>query len=221
MQPVSQLEITRLLQRVPCSLLQSSKKEGAIELRGFVREDELEQVKADLATLAGVSEVKSDAILVGDEQCDALEVLSPYWRSYTLIRTKKSRRAFVEGESLVLDITTPPFDSYVNVDYFSLGGGVLHMVPSPRVESNQAPANHQATIGDLGEWIVSEPFGTEMIAIVVTPEPLFPKLRDEFEAQAKYLPELQRRLQELDRRFGSERIAANFLLIRTSSKPGA
>ena len=112
-------------------------------------------------------------------------------------------------------ITTPPYESYVNLDYYSLDGGVVHMVPGPRIEGNQAPPSYAATIGDLGEWIIAKPFGTELVVVLTTPKPLFDQPRDEVEKGADYLVALRERLEQLARESGSKKITADFVTIKT------
>jgi hypothetical protein len=93
------------------------------------------------------------------------------------------------------------------------------MVPGPRIEANQAPPNYTATIGDLGEWTVAEPFGTELVAVLNTPEPLFDKPREEVEKGADYLAALRGRLQQLGKESGQDKITADFVMINTKPRP--
>ncbi len=210
-----------LIQRISCSLIQASVDGGVVSLEGYAKERDITRLKGDLGALAGVSRVDVEITPISDEKCDIIEVVSPFWFGNrklelgTSIRPKNETGQFVEGESLILDIRTPSYDSYVNVDYYSLDGGVVHMVPSPRLTSNQAPANYQATIGDLGEWTVVEPFGTEMIVLLATPEPLFDSLRKEYEPTSQYLADLKKRLTQLIEKVGKNRITADFVLITT------
>jgi serine/threonine protein kinase len=213
--------VTPLLQRTPCSLIEAGLERGTVNLRGFARESDIARLQSDLKALGGVTEVNSEITPISNEKCDAMEAIAPYWlanRDLGLgasIEAAKPGGRFQEGDNLVLNLATPAYESYVNIDYYSLDGGVLHMVPSPRFSNNQAPADYRATIGDLGEWTVAEPYGTEMVVMLATPEPLFDSLRKEYEPSPAYLRDLKQRLETLQKKVGKERIAADLVLIRT------
>jgi hypothetical protein len=118
----------------------------------------------------------------------------------------------------MLDVTTPGYNAYVNVDYYVLDGSVVHLVPSRREKDNQAPPNYAATIGSLGGWVIGKPFGTEMVTLVVTPAPLFDTLRPDSEPHADYLSAMQDRLKRIAAQYGAARIAVDFLQITTRAK---
>ena len=118
----------------------------------------------------------------------------------------------------MVNITTPGYQSYVNIDYYVLDGSVVHMVPGPRARANQAPPNYAATIGNLGNWVIAKPFGNELIALLVTPVPLFDSLRPEIEPRADYLRAVQARLQQIAAKHGQDKIAADFVQITTREK---
>jgi hypothetical protein len=134
------------------------------------------------------------------------------------IRTKPPDAPLREGDVLVLDVATPPYDSYVNIDYYSFDGGVVHLVPSPRARANQAPPGYAATIGGSGNWVVSKPLGTDMIVLLITPAPLFDSLRPEAEKATDYLPALEKRLAQLGDKHGHDKVVADFLQITTKPR---
>ena len=80
---------------------------------------------------------------------------------------------------------------------------------------NEAPANHRATIGDLGEWRVGPPFGKELIVLVVSPTPLFDSPRPEYEKTGQYLTDLKKALETLSKRAKNAGAVADILLIET------
>jgi hypothetical protein len=96
-----------------------------------------------------------------------------------------------------------------------LDGGVLHMVPSPRARANQAPANYAATIGGMGNWVISKPFGTELIALIVTPVPLFDTARPETESKGVYLSAVEKRLEQLRAKYGRDKVAVDLMQVTT------
>jgi predicted Ser/Thr protein kinase len=226
LQPLSLSAVMPVIDDIPCAALDATVKDGTVNLRGYVsRRFQMKQIEKDLLALPGAKRVSADLTSVSDEKCPVIEFYEPYWRGNqqsggeTSIRTHDKEGEFVEGEPLVVRITTPPYESFVSLDYYSLDGGVVHMVPSPRVEANQAPASYAATIGDLGEWRVAEPFGDELVVVLTTPRPVFDSLRQEAEPGAEYLAALGDRLEALRQDAGNDHIKADFVMISTRPKP--
>jgi hypothetical protein len=89
------------------------------------------------------------------------------------------------------------------------------MLPNPRSKDNQAPPNYAATIGGAGDWIVSKPFGAELIVLLVTPTALFDAPRPEGEPRADYLRAVDKRLREIAEKFGRDKIAVDLVQIDT------
>jgi len=224
--PLSAATLVPTLAAVPCSALAASIRDDSVRVQGYVsRQFDLARLKALVDAVPGVASTKLDVRQVGDENCGIITALAPYWTrnresgAATSIRTKQDNAELREGDSLILDITTPGYDAYVSVDYYVLGGGVVHLLPSPRAKDNQAPPNYAATIGSVGSWVVAKPFGSELIVLLATPAPLFDGLRPEQESRADYLPALQKQLAQIAAKYGSERLTADFVQVTTRPKP--
>jgi hypothetical protein len=214
-----------VLAGLACTALVPTVRGDALTLQGYLA-DSIGPVRLreKLAALPGLKNLDLQTEQVSEDKCGLLNVLAPYWlasrkagRPATL-RSKAANAQLVEGEPLVVGITTPPFEAFVTVDYFVLDGSVLHMVPGPRARANQAPASYAATIGGLGNWIIARPFGTEMIALVVTPAPLFDAVRQETEPKAAYLKAMEQRLAQLAAKHGREKIAVDLLQVTTRAR---
>lgn len=223
--PVSLATVTPVIARVPCSALLPSVRDNIVQVQGYLPKSfGSAQLNTMLAALPGVKAVKLDVKEVNEEKCAALNLLGPYWiqnqqaGAAASIQTRKAGAILTEGDYLVLDIRTPGFDSYVNVDYYSFDGGVVHLVPSPRVQGNQAPANYAATIGSAGNWVVSAPFGTDLVALLITPAPLFDGLRPESEASGDYLRAVEKQLARMASNYGRDKIAVDFVQITTQAR---
>jgi predicted Ser/Thr protein kinase len=211
-----------MLDRVSCAALDATVNNGTVNIHGYASQRlDMKRLESELLALPGAKKVAADVTPVSDEKCAVMDLYEPYWRvnkdagGATTIRTRSEHGELTEGDPLIVRITTPPYESYVNLDYYSLDGGVVHMVPGPRVEGNQAPPSYAATIGDLGEWIIAKPFGTELVVVLTTPKPLFDQPREEVEKGVDYLVALRDRLDQLGRDSSRDRITADFVMINT------
>lgn len=217
--------VTPVLAGVPCSALLPAVKGNALQVRGYVPESYgAARLKDTLGRIPGVKSINLDVRQVSDEKCGVFNLLGSYWTGNQMsgaaatIKTRPPRNELMEGDAVVLDVTTPGYDSYVHVDYFAFDGSVLHMVPSPRARANQAPPNYSATIGGGGNWIVAKPFGTDLIVLLVTPVPLFDAMRPEAETAAGYLKAMDGQLKQIAARHGRDKIVVDFLQITTRAR---
>jgi serine/threonine protein kinase len=217
--------ITPALAKVPCSALSAAVQGHSLTVRGFVSQRYgAGHLKDTLAALPGVDTLTLEVEPIADSKCDTVNALAPYWvRNWqagriAALHVRPPDGQLNEGDPLVVDVTTPGFDSYVNLDYFQLDGSVVHMVPSPRAKDNQAPPHYAATIGSGGDWIISKPFGSEMVVLLITPAPLFDKPRPESESRADYLRALDTRLAQIGGKYGQDHIVADFAPITTKPR---
>lgn len=223
--PLSLAAVTPVLAAQPCSSLSASIDGNALQVRGYVEgHTGVTRLRDALARFAGATAPSIDVQPVGENNCDVVTALAPYWTSThqaggvaagTSIRTKAQNGQLTEGSPLVLDVTTPGYDTYVNVDYYVLDGSVVHLVPSRRAKDNQAPPNYKATIGSMGDWVIGKPFGTEMIVVVLTPAPLFDTMRPDSEPRAGYLAAMNERLKQIGEKYGPARIGVDYAQITT------
>lgn len=218
-------EVMPVLDRVSCAALNAAVSDGTVKVRGYASQRlDVKRLERELLGLPGARKAAVDVTPITDEKCAVMELYEPYWRANeaagdrTTIRTRNEHDQFTEGDPLIVKITTPPYRSYVSLDYYSLDGAVVHMVPGPRIQGNQAPPGYTATIGDLGEWTIAKPFGTELVAVLTTPKPLFDEPRKEVEKGADYLEALRQRLEQLDKESGPEKITADFVMINTKPR---
>jgi len=217
--------VTPVLAQVPCSALAASPQDHALTVRGYVSQRYgAARLKDTLTALPGVDTVALEVEPVADDKCDTVKALAPYWihnwqaGRVAALHVRPPGGQLSEGDSLVVDVTTPAYDSYVNLDYYQLDGNVVHMVPSPRAKDNQAPPRYAATVGSAGDWVISKPFGSEMVVLLITPAPLFDKPRPESESRADYLRALDARLAQIAGKYGQERIVADFAPITTKPR---
>jgi eukaryotic-like serine/threonine-protein kinase len=210
---------------VPCSALVASVHDQTVDVQGFVSEQYgMAKLKDALSRVPGVKTTNFGVTPVSQDKCDLLKVLGPYWSANresgrpASLHTRNNQTHLTEGDPLIVNLMTPAFDSYVNVDYFTLDGSAVHLLPNSRSRDNQAPPSYTATLGSGGDWVVGKPFGSEMIALMVTPAPLFDTPRPDGEAKAEYLRALDKRLAALASRYGRERVAVDIYQITTQAR---
>lgn len=227
--PIDDTTILKSVERITaeygCSALRPSVNGGKVSVSGYLAGSaEATGLSGVLKSIPGVKSVSLDIALLTQSMCGVLTAYRPYWianqvNGYgTGITPGKPGGEFVGGEPLVVKLQTPNYDSFVNVDYFSKDGHVVHMVPSLHVRENQAPANYTATLGDLGQWVISEPYGRELVAVITSPVDLFPDLREEYETTADYLNALEEKLSGIEDESVKSRVAVDFVIIQTSAK---
>lgn len=223
--PPTLTEVAPILAAVPCSILLPELHNGTLQVRGYLPGSfGATHLKERLSAIPGIESVQLEVEALGDDQCGVIKTFSPYWMrnrqtgGAASVHTRKASKELSEGEPLIVNITTPGYDAYVYVDYYVLDGAVVHLVPGPRTRDNQTPANYSATIGGLGNWVISKPFGKELIALLVTPVPLFEGIRPESESRADYLRAVAERLGQIAAQYGPERIAADFVAITTQAR---
>ncbi|QGZ64704.1 serine/threonine protein kinase [Paraburkholderia acidisoli] len=213
------------LARIPCSALDASVSGHALRVSGFAGAGGgVARVHNALARTAGGRGAAIDVNAVQNHYCEIVNTFAPYWRANrqaeggATIHTRPPDAQLTQGSPLVVDITTPHYESYVNVDYYALDGSVVHLVPSNHERDNQAPPNFAATVGSTGDWLVDKPFGTEMIVLLITPAPLFDHLRPAAEPRAVWLAAVDQQLRTMASRYGRDHIVADFVQITTHAR---
>ena len=220
--------VATILAGVPCSALVSAIDGRTVRVQGYLaRSVGQARLKRMLAALPGTTRVDLALQEIGDDKCPLMGVLGRYWAAYrrahgdaTLRLNAASGKGgdLAAGDTLMVDVATPDFQSYVTVDYFVLDGHVVHLLPNAAARENAAPPRYTATIGSLGNWVIGPPFGTEMLVLVATPVPLFDAVRPDAEDRTAYLRALDERLGSIARAHGAGAIAVDFLQITTHAR---
>jgi hypothetical protein len=217
--------VTAALSGVPCSALAPVLQEHQVRVEGFLpRSYGQARLQSLLSALPGAARIDLSVQEVDDSKCALLAALGPYWTAHRMaggggaLRLKHGGNALTQGEPLVVNITTPAYQSWVAVDYFELDGSVVHLLPNLRTRDNVKSASQSVTIGQGGDWLISPPFGNEMLVLVATPVPLFDGLRPESEPAADYTPALQKELARISRAQGPARVAVDFVMMTTRAR---
>ncbi|SPA17318.1 Serine/threonine protein kinase [Cupriavidus taiwanensis] len=225
---LSMAEVGKLLAAVPCSLLAGARLDQTLHVRGYLAESvgaaRLREQLSGLPGAKALREVVVEAQPLAADKCEVASMIAPYWSgnrqgdTASSLQLRGKGTQLTEGAPMVLDLRTPAQDSYVYVDYFAADGKVAHMVPSQRIPAHQAPPAYHATIGDSGDWIVSAPFGNELVVMLTTPAPLFASRRAEVESRQDYLRALEKPLAQMARTYGRDRISADLVQISTRAR---
>ncbi|MGP1666307.1 MAG: protein kinase domain-containing protein, partial [Rhodanobacter sp.] len=217
--------IKPILASVPCSALAPSVRDHALRVQGYIPKSfGIARLKDMLSAAPGVQTLTVDVQQVSDSECEVINTFAPYWAMNqqagraASIHVKGPSAELVEGDPLIVDITTPGYDSYVYVDYYVLDGNVAHLLPNMRAKANQAPPNYTATIGSLGNWVIAKPFGTELIVLLTTPVALFDGIGPEYGSRSDYLRAIEKKLGPLATKYGRERIMVDFVQITTKPR---
>jgi len=221
--------VSAVLAKLPCSALAPAIKGHVVQVQGYLaRSVGQARLKSTLAALPGVSGVELTLQEVAGDKCALLAVLGRYWSadhmradssSSLRLNPASGRGADLrEGDTLMVDVTTPNYQSYMAVDYFVLDGHVVHLLPNAAERETLAPPRHTVTVGNLGNWMIGAPFGTEMLVLLATPVPLFDNVRPDTEAGPGYLRALDTQLDRIAKSHGAGSIAVEFLQITTHAK---
>ena len=218
-------EVQAILGDVPCAALVATASQRSVTVDGFATQGvELAAAREVVAGLPGVGSVDMSVATVDRSYCRLLDFYAPYWQVNrvqklgTAIATLKPGNVFTEGEPLVLNVAAPLYRSYLYVDYHFRDGYVVHLLPDQRSGPVRLDAGEGLSLGEGGEWVVSPPFGQEMIAVIASPVPLFADIRQGHESDGDYLAALNRRLKADSTGTEGRPVTADFVFITTKPR---
>ena len=123
---------------------------------------------------------------------------------------------YKNGQNLILDVTAPGYPAYLQVDYFTLEGYVVHLFPNGLEKDHKLTAGSQRRLGDPTKggrfWTVGQPFGRELIVVTATAKPLFSALRPEAEQATGYLTALHKALETTAKGTGPAPVTAALII---------
>lgn len=215
------------LARIPCAALLATPGGAGVDVQGVVSKAVgAAGVRDTLAALPGVAAVTLEVQEVAPANCPVVAAFAPYWLAHRQAGGGAALRLaggaehtpagamLGEGDSLMVDVTTPASESFMTVDAFLADGTVIHLLPNALALDNRAPPGHRATIGRPGDWRIGSAPGSELVVVLVTtPLAPFATLRRESEPAPAYLGELARSLEQIRARYGPGRIGVAFLRV--------
>lgn len=229
-QPDLAQSISQQLQRHACTDLQADRlPDGSVQVRGFVpRKEEQQRVRDEVASLAGDTPVDVQLEVRPWPYCEVLGILKPYQ-----LRNRQLRQGLMlsvpsahdgvlrEGDSVSLQVRTPPYEGVLWVDYYTADGSVLHMREGQQRLVHYDPGEWRTLGKELpASWLVSPPFGTVLVTVVAMPSaPGQPPVIDEaapYELASAYLLRLRETL--ANAAAGSTPPVAELLFLRTQER---
>ncbi|KAA0575005.1 DUF4384 domain-containing protein [Azospirillum sp. Sh1] len=201
--PVAAME--QALRAVPCALVTVEKTSGRLLVSGTVAGERAEaEVRETVEVLAagwdhGFDLANADAQFCAPLGSVATALDANRGLAEPLTATVLGGPALSAGDPLVLEIRAPVRPVQLQVDYFTIDGSVVHLLPNPSDSGAALAAGASRRLGEKagdGEpqtgryWTIGPPFGTEMLLTIATAAPLFPTPRPEQEPAADYLAAL-------------------------------
>ncbi|GLR82821.1 DUF4384 domain-containing protein (plasmid) [Azospirillum oryzae] len=201
--PVAAME--QALRAVPCALVTVEKTGGRMLVSGTVAGERAEaEVRETVEVLAagwdhGFDLANADAQFCAPLGSVATALDANRGLAEPLTATVLGGPALSAGDPLVLEIRAPVRPVQLQVDYFTIDGSVVHLLPNPSDSGAALAAGATRRLGEKagdGEpqtgryWTIGPPFGTEMLLTIATAAPLFPTPRPEQEPAADYLAAL-------------------------------
>ena len=160
---------------------------------------------AALKFLPNSSPFADRAETIDGPYCNVLDAIRPYHPLFGVpsqmlgLNLAGGKTTLHNGDLITVDETMPAYAGYLQTDYFSSDGTVLHLYPTPADPLQPVAAGGSKILGDPthggARWQVSAPYGTDLILSIASSQPLFPTVRSQEENASDYLPALRAALQ--------------------------
>ncbi|WP_209428518.1 DUF4384 domain-containing protein, partial [Pararhodobacter sp. SW119] len=206
--------ISARLSAVPCARMQTVflPETGTLELRGHVPEEGLRA-----PVLAALREQVGGAIPVSDNvrilprpQCNVLAGIAALGLPQSTVQETDPRLigddahareyAYVEGDELTFEMTSPDYPAHVYIDYFDAAGMVLHLQPNEMLDTTLLPPKSTLDVGhapdgsEVFRITVAPPFGNEIAVAFAASHPIHDAPRPVREPAGPYLDWLRERI---------------------------
>lgn len=223
----SLLQLTQAISGFECASLSATlSKDMQVTVSGYVgSEADLRRLSGRLSPFDQSSKVINRTAVRTWPLCEVLEILpqpakfSLDSRTLPMVQPVGHGPDFAENEKLIIEAqATPRYDGFLYVDFIQHDGRVLHMLPGSTMPDNAVKAGQRVLLGDgKQEYRIAPPFGTEMLVVLSSPEPLFEKARPQTEKAEGYFAALRAALARAHKRDFAEKILSNYYFIKTGS----
>ena len=222
--------IAPMLAAQPCAQVSAAVQGCTVTLSGRV---ESEEQRADIhrivQSLGSTVRVDDALYILPRPFCEALTLFEPMQTqvgagaSGLVARPNKvgTPPVYVQGEDLVIEVTTPAqFESYIYVDFYDSNGRVHYLFFNPVFNRPFTPRSVH-TLGYIDgqpAWGIGPPYGRGLVTVIASKAPLvFPPLepRDDPGSAAFYLSRLR---QAWPQEIGQAEATATFFFIETRAQ---
>lgn len=198
--------IISTLGSLPCTLLSVDDSGAAPVISGLAGAGAPQAgLSGALQSLPSAATLTNNTQTIDGPYCDALNAIRPYHLLFgdaagTLtLGLAGGKTTLHDGELITVAQKMPGYTGYLETDYFSNDGTVLHLYPTPTDAEKMLAAGGTKVLGDPAHggasWQVSAPYGTDMIIAIASTTPLFATARPQDENASDYLPALRAALQ--------------------------
>ena len=179
---------------------------GAITVSGLAGDKTVQGLRQGVASFAPPGQIDWQVSGVNQVFCPALNAIHPLVPAFGSVGAPRlglqmadGRTRLHDGEEVRVRLTMPEFAARLRVEYLGHDGSILHLYPQV-ADAKAQVAGDQSRTFNAGEtvnlanprWLISEPYGTDMIMAVASSQPLFDRPRPRNEETADvYLRELQ------------------------------
>jgi hypothetical protein len=224
-----QAQIAARAREVACARIDA--KIGAdrvVQLRGFAGSArDLAALQSDLLGMSGVRRVDARVTLYPWPQCEVFLNFADALKTPRGLNVKlrgASARAFAAGDSLAVDVITPPYPSYLYVTYLQANGDAANLYWPQGRFPKALPPNTKITFGGgaKGEPVyrIAPPFGDEIVVVVASASPLFADELPETATSRDYLTSFRRSFLASPKSGGGQRtVSAIAAPLKTQAKP--
>ena len=219
-----------ILDPVACAVLTTDLDRDRVILSGHAGPPAgIGALASKLRDVSGIGRVVKAVAPLDAVHCGPIDLTKPHGVANRVggigLAILPAKAAFSGGDELQIKVGGARRDGYLYVDYYSADGTVLHMLPRPGSRSLRVRAQSAVAIGEgsgTGQWSISAPYGLDLVAALLTPEPLeLPGgRRPEVEPTEDYLSALKQALDKATAGPGGEAVAASLVVI-TTQPPGS
>ncbi|MEE8272624.1 MAG: protein kinase [Alphaproteobacteria bacterium] len=214
-------EIDQILGGFQCPVSATLTDNLEVMLSGYLSgADAARRLTTALTSIYGISAVMDNTVRIHPWPfCTAINVLEtqasidPSQPGRPELLPNNPSLVYNRGDSLVVRANaTGLYDGYLYVDFIIRDGTVVHLFPIPESPNNRVSAGQQVTVGGQ-QYVITPPFGTDMILAISAPAPLFASPRGQVEDASAYLQALSEGLTALARRGLAQPVLANYVFI--------